>query len=242
MKASVPAAAAGMIDVAGDLTVARLGYGAMRITGPGVWGEAARPGPGRAGDPGGFGAEPLQRGRRVVGGHGGPVRAGDADVPAVGTGPLHRGQPGGPRRRPEARREPRQVVLAWLLARSPRMLPIPGSGSPEHVAENVAAAGSNSARTRSPRSPRTPDAGIPGLPEATWSPSRRSPGTRHPPGRAPRLAGGPVDPAGIPQAAGRSRRRPRGLAQNRRARTPRLRAAARPEHRSMSTEGTMRFQ
>ena len=36
---------------------------------------------------------------------------------------------------------PRQVVLAWLLARSPRMLPIPGSGSPEHVAENVAAAG-----------------------------------------------------------------------------------------------------
>jgi hypothetical protein len=37
---------------------------------------------------------------------------------------------------------------------------------------------SNSARTRSPRSPRTPDAGIPELPEATWSPSRRSPGTR----------------------------------------------------------------
>jgi pyridoxine 4-dehydrogenase len=31
------------------------------------------------------------------------------------------------------------VVLAWLLARSPRMLPIPGSSSPEHVAENVAA-------------------------------------------------------------------------------------------------------
>jgi aryl-alcohol dehydrogenase-like predicted oxidoreductase len=36
---------------------------------------------------------------------------------------------------------PRQIVLAWLLARSPRMLPIPGSGSPEHVAENIAAAG-----------------------------------------------------------------------------------------------------
>jgi pyridoxine 4-dehydrogenase len=36
---------------------------------------------------------------------------------------------------------PRQVVLAWLLARSPQMLMIPGSGSPEHVAENVAAAG-----------------------------------------------------------------------------------------------------
>jgi len=34
----------------------------------------------------------------------------------------------------------RQVALAWLLGRSPQILPIPGSGSPEHVAENVAAA------------------------------------------------------------------------------------------------------
>jgi pyridoxine 4-dehydrogenase len=35
----------------------------------------------------------------------------------------------------------RQVALAWLLARAPQMLVIPGSGSPEHVADNVAAAG-----------------------------------------------------------------------------------------------------
>jgi pyridoxine 4-dehydrogenase len=35
---------------------------------------------------------------------------------------------------------PRQIVLAWLLARSPEMLPIPGTGSPEHAAANVAAA------------------------------------------------------------------------------------------------------
>jgi pyridoxine 4-dehydrogenase len=35
---------------------------------------------------------------------------------------------------------PRQVVLAWLLSRSPQMLPIPGSGSPEHVEDNIAAA------------------------------------------------------------------------------------------------------
>ena len=34
----------------------------------------------------------------------------------------------------------RQVALAWLLARSPQILPIPGSGSSEHIAENVAAA------------------------------------------------------------------------------------------------------
>lgn len=34
----------------------------------------------------------------------------------------------------------RQVALTWLLDRSPQILPIPGSGSPEHVAQNVAAA------------------------------------------------------------------------------------------------------
>ena len=33
-----------------------------------------------------------------------------------------------------------QVVLAWLLASSPAMLPIPGTGSPGHAAENIAAA------------------------------------------------------------------------------------------------------
>jgi aryl-alcohol dehydrogenase-like predicted oxidoreductase len=36
---------------------------------------------------------------------------------------------------------PTQVVLAWLLARSPAMLPIPGTSSVEHLEENVAAAG-----------------------------------------------------------------------------------------------------
>ena len=34
----------------------------------------------------------------------------------------------------------RQVALAWLLTRSPQVLPIPGSSNPEHVEENVAAA------------------------------------------------------------------------------------------------------
>jgi pyridoxine 4-dehydrogenase len=36
--------------------------------------------------------------------------------------------------------DPRQVALAWLLARSPAMLPIPGTGSVSHLEENVAAA------------------------------------------------------------------------------------------------------
>jgi pyridoxine 4-dehydrogenase len=35
---------------------------------------------------------------------------------------------------------PRQIVLAWLLARSPLILPIPGTGSVSHLDANVAAA------------------------------------------------------------------------------------------------------
>jgi pyridoxine 4-dehydrogenase len=35
---------------------------------------------------------------------------------------------------------PKQVALAWLLRRSPFMLPIPGTSSVEHLEENVAAA------------------------------------------------------------------------------------------------------
>jgi pyridoxine 4-dehydrogenase len=35
---------------------------------------------------------------------------------------------------------PAQVALAWLLQRSPVMLPIPGTSSPAHLAENCAAA------------------------------------------------------------------------------------------------------
>src|SRR5215475_16022351 len=35
------AATAGTIDLGGDLTVNRLGFGAMRVTGPGIWGQPA---------------------------------------------------------------------------------------------------------------------------------------------------------------------------------------------------------
>jgi aryl-alcohol dehydrogenase-like predicted oxidoreductase len=34
---------------------------------------------------------------------------------------------------------PHQVALAWLLARSPAILPIPGTGSVAHLEENVQA-------------------------------------------------------------------------------------------------------
>src|ERR1700750_3173181 len=39
VNAQPTAAAAGTVDIGGDLTVNRLGFGAMRITGRGVWGE-----------------------------------------------------------------------------------------------------------------------------------------------------------------------------------------------------------
>jgi pyridoxine 4-dehydrogenase len=34
----------------------------------------------------------------------------------------------------------RQIMLAWLLARSPSILPIPGTGSVSHLEANAAAA------------------------------------------------------------------------------------------------------
>ena len=39
MTSKATAAAAGTIDIGGDLTVNRMGYGAMRITGDGIWGD-----------------------------------------------------------------------------------------------------------------------------------------------------------------------------------------------------------
>ncbi len=53
----------------------------------------------------------------------------------------------GPARRPAGRdrprstaRRPSQLALAWLLQRSPVMLPIPGTSSVAHLEENIAAA------------------------------------------------------------------------------------------------------
>jgi pyridoxine 4-dehydrogenase len=50
-------------------------------------------------------------------------------------------EPGGPLDRIASRHDatPAQIALAWLLARSPVMLPIPGTSSVEHFEENVAA-------------------------------------------------------------------------------------------------------
>ena len=40
MSGQPSAAAAGTITIGGDLTVNRMGFGAMRVTGQGVWGPA----------------------------------------------------------------------------------------------------------------------------------------------------------------------------------------------------------
>ncbi len=41
MSDTTPAAASGTFQIGGDLEVNRMGFGAMRITGPGIWGEPA---------------------------------------------------------------------------------------------------------------------------------------------------------------------------------------------------------
>ena len=45
---AAPAAAAGTFTIGGDLVVNRMGYGAMRITGPSIWGEPKDPAEARA--------------------------------------------------------------------------------------------------------------------------------------------------------------------------------------------------
>ncbi|GAA2355084.1 oxidoreductase [Catellatospora methionotrophica] len=42
-QSTLPAAASGRYSIGGDLPVYRLGYGAMQLTGPGVWGDPADP-------------------------------------------------------------------------------------------------------------------------------------------------------------------------------------------------------
>ena len=224
------AAAAGTIEIGGDLMVRRMGFGAMRITGHGVWGDPSDLGRAKAtlrrvvelgvtfiDTADSYGPEVSERliaealhpypDNLVIATKGGLVRPGpgrwEADgrpehlreacegkirhigVSNVSVAQLRAAQQvtlvvsvqnrynaadrksesmvdtceqeqiaflpwapiqqadGNPAVAQAAKRHdasPRQIVLAWLLARSPRMLPIPGSGSPEHVEANVAAA------------------------------------------------------------------------------------------------------
>ena len=58
----------------------------------------------------------------------------------LGTDPGSEAEPGLTKiaRRHEA--TPHQVILAWLLRRSPAMVPIPGTGSVDHLESNVVGA------------------------------------------------------------------------------------------------------
>ena len=233
MNGRPTAAAAGKIDVGGDLTVNRLGFGAMRITGPGVWGDP--PDRDRAKEAlrravaldvnfidtaDSYGPEVSERliaealypypEALVIATKGGLVRRagrgprrrrpGGEGEGEFGPGPApEEGDPWGRRHEQQFREaervtaivsvqnrynvidrssEPmldlcdqemlvfipwapieqtgtipalmaaarrrgvteRQVALAWLLTRSPQVLPIPGSGDPDHVEQNIAAA------------------------------------------------------------------------------------------------------
>src|SRR6266567_3356196 len=221
MNGQPSAKAAGTIGVGGDLTVNRLGFGAMRVTGQGIWGEPsdreiakaalrraveldvnfidtadsygpevserliadalypypedlviatkgglARPGPGRwapDGRPGHLREAcegslrrlrldqiPLYQFHRPdpkvpfaesVGAlvelkdHGKIRHIG---VSNVSDAQLREAQRLTPARRHQVRT--RQNALAWPLTRSPQILPIPGSGSPGHVTQNIAVA------------------------------------------------------------------------------------------------------
>ena len=81
-------------------------------------------------------------------------REGIAFIPwnPIEVGELAR--PGGPLDKAAAAHEasPGQLALAWLLHRSPVMLPIPGTSSVAHLEENVASAAVNSPTRNSPRS------------------------------------------------------------------------------------------
>ena len=80
-------------------------------------------------------------------------KAGIAFIPWF---PLGAGRACCARRRSNALRRragatPAQVAIAWLLARSPVMLPIPGTASIPHLEENVAAAALRLSRRGLPR-------------------------------------------------------------------------------------------
>ncbi len=109
------AAASGTFDIGGELTVNRLGFGSMQLTGPGVWG-----GP----------KDPDECGRVLR-------RAVELGVNLIDTadsyGPFVAEQ--------LIRRALHPCGDDLLLQRSDAMLPIPGTSSVAHLEENTAAAG-----------------------------------------------------------------------------------------------------
>ena len=70
---------------------------------------------------------------------------------------------------------PSQLALAWLLHRSPVMLPIPGTSRVEHLEENVAAAAVKVDEATLKRTGKVSSRGVSApSPACTWSPSSRA--------------------------------------------------------------------
>lgn len=119
---------AGTFKIGGDLAVHRFGCGAMRIVGKGIWGPP---------DDHDTVIAVLRRLRELGIDF---IDTADSYGPYLSEDLIHEAL------HPEAEAANRhdattgQVALAWLLARSPVMLPIPGTGSVEHLEENAAAA------------------------------------------------------------------------------------------------------
>jgi len=116
-----PAEASGTLALGGDLVVRRLGFGAMQITGPGIWGEPDDP------------DEAVRVLRRAV------------ELAFIPWFPLATGrlaEAGGELASIAKRKAatPSQLALARLLQRSPMMLPIPGTSKVAHLEENMVAA------------------------------------------------------------------------------------------------------
>ena len=88
----------------------------------------------------------------------------------------------------------RQVVLAWLLARSTTILPIPGTGTVGHLDENIAAAGIQLERTRSRRSRAPAERKSRPEEELTISISSRHPTNAAKPGSGPDRPPAPAPP------------------------------------------------
>src|SRR5256885_1267071 len=139
------ARAAGTVDVGGDLTANRMGFGAMRLTGKGIW----------AGPPDRDEAKRVPR--RAVELEVRFVDTADPNCPEVSDGLIvealslrslrwgairamgDNAVVGRIAERHDA--TPTRVALAWLVARWPAVLPIPGTSWVAHLEENVAAAG-----------------------------------------------------------------------------------------------------
>ena len=145
MDTTTLVARSGTFPIGGDLPVHRLGFGAMRLTGAGVWGEPADP------------DEAVRVLRRAIERGVNLYNLADrsaepvlAHCEAHGLGfipwfPLAMGElakPGGALAAvaEQTGAAPGQLALAWLLARSPVILPIPGTSTVAHLEENLQAA------------------------------------------------------------------------------------------------------